>query len=164
MPDPDPELADRLEEARALSMLCGATGTAISHADAKAAAVRLRKLDRIEATLGDVWTADEIRWAVGDGRVVKMAYYPLGGYAEDHDGHYWRLAPTGTGHRARSRACADPNCLWLVVIMFDPSSATWTLLHECDGDRTVTSSGHTTWQEASRHAFKLDVPHREVCG
>jgi predicted RNA-binding Zn ribbon-like protein len=125
---------------------------------------RLRKLDRIEAALGDVWTADEIRWAVGDGRVVKMAYYPLGGYAEDHDGHYWRLAPTGTGHRARSRACADPNCLWLVVIMFDPSSATWTLLHECDGDRTVTSSGHTTWQEASRHAFKLDVPHREVCG
>ena len=73
----DAELADRLEEARALSMLCGATGTAISHADAKAAAVRLRKLDRIEAALGDVWTADEIRWAVGDGRVVKMAYHPL---------------------------------------------------------------------------------------
>ncbi len=45
MPDPDPELADRLEEARALSMLCGATGTAISHADAKAAAVRLREQD-----------------------------------------------------------------------------------------------------------------------
>lgn len=74
---PDPTLADRLEEARALSMLCGATGTAISHADAKAAAVRLRKLDRIEVALGDVWTADEIRWAVGDGRVVKMAYHPL---------------------------------------------------------------------------------------
>ena len=43
----------------------------------RAAAARLRKLDRIEAALGDVWTADEIRWAVGDGRVVKMAYYPL---------------------------------------------------------------------------------------
>lgn len=38
---------------------------------------RLRRLDRIEAALGDVWTADEIRWAVGDGRVVKMAYHPL---------------------------------------------------------------------------------------
>lgn len=83
-PTPDPELADRLEEARALSMLCGATGTAISHADAKAAAVRLReqdaeitrlrricepldgnilqarldKLDRIEAALGDEIPAD----------------------------------------------------------------------------------------------------------
>ncbi len=44
-PTPNPSLADRLEEARALSMLCGATGTAISHADAKAAAVRLRDQD-----------------------------------------------------------------------------------------------------------------------
>lgn len=40
-------------------------------------AARLRKLDRIEAALGDVWIANEIRWAVGDGRVVKMAYHPL---------------------------------------------------------------------------------------
>ena len=46
-------------------------------ADLRAAAAQLRQLDRIKAALGDVWTADEIRWAVGDGRVVKMAYYPL---------------------------------------------------------------------------------------
>ena len=44
---------------------------------AHTAAAQLRKLDRIEAALGDVWTANEIRWAVGDGRVVKMAYHPL---------------------------------------------------------------------------------------
>ena len=99
MPDSDPTLADRLEE-WALSERLVPFGV---KADLRAAAARLReqdaeitrlrricepldgnilqarldKLDRIEAALGDVWTADEIRWAVGDGRVVKMAYHPL---------------------------------------------------------------------------------------
>ena len=98
MSDPDPTLADRLDEWADWD-----PDEATIAPDLRAAAVRLReqdaeitrlrricepldgnilqarldKLDRIEAAIGDVWTADEIRWAVGDGRVVKMAYHPL---------------------------------------------------------------------------------------
>lgn len=70
---PTPSLAARIDVFLAAPGVSDATSDDLL----RAAAARLRKLDRIEAALGDVWTADEIRWAVGDGRVVKMAYYPL---------------------------------------------------------------------------------------
>jgi hypothetical protein len=78
---PNPSLADRIDMTRIITAGDGHRSivfqSSVSDSDRRAAAARLRKLDRIEAALGDVWTADEIRWAVGDGRVVKMAYYPL---------------------------------------------------------------------------------------
>ena len=69
---PTPSLAARLEAEEGHP-----DGGDITLADLRAAAAQLRQLDRIKAALGPVWTADEIRWAVGDGRVPKMAYYPL---------------------------------------------------------------------------------------
>ena len=70
---PTPSLAERID------VFLAAPGVSDAASDdlLRAAAAQLRQLDRIKAALGDVWTADEIRWAVGDGRVVKMAYYPL---------------------------------------------------------------------------------------
>jgi len=69
---PTPSLAERLEAEEGHP-----DGGDITLGDLRAAAAQLRQLDRIKAALGPVWTADEIRWAVGDGRVPKMAYYPL---------------------------------------------------------------------------------------
>ena len=85
---PTPSLAERLE-IDIESMIhehCGSDWSDDAHNDwvndltqaiVGPVATQLRQLDRIKAALGPVWTADEIRWAVGDGRVPKMAYYPL---------------------------------------------------------------------------------------
>ena len=70
---PTPSLAARIDVFLAAPGVSDATSDDLL----RAAAAQLRQLDRIKAALGPVWTADEIRWAVGDGRVPKMAYYPL---------------------------------------------------------------------------------------
>ena len=75
---PTPSLADELERCGwALHLELPAAVAVDVQKLTDAAAAQLRQLDRIKAALGPVWTADEIRWAVGDGRVPKMAYYPL---------------------------------------------------------------------------------------
>ena len=66
---PTPSLAERIDVFLAAPGVSDATSDDLL----RAAAARLRKLDRIEAALGDVWTADEIRWAVGDGPLDVVA-------------------------------------------------------------------------------------------
>ena len=76
-----PSLADDIEQwaeadesnARNYSFVTTASTMRERSRDLRAAAARLRKLDRIEAALGDVWNPEELRYQAD----LPSTYYPL---------------------------------------------------------------------------------------
>lgn len=82
------------------------------------------------------------------------------GFAEDWRGRYWTTSSRAFGSTVtgavRSRLCADPECIWPVVIerrgVLAGDGAGWWWVH---GDLEV--GPFAEWQEASDAAFDAGV-------